>query len=207
MSIYLRPESSVGYALICASGVLALLVAANFYLSRKKDNLPPMVNLGIIQTVLVITAGKQAVVFFTEQAKKLGLVYRINLPEMADWIVVADYQLARRIFLDHDEKPYILQRFMGLTNGVKTIFTNRTHGNTWNSARKAVAPSFSVTNISKTLPRVHDKIDELQKILTQHVSDKTSFDVPRLMVLLTLDVICAGKFLTLLSVRRITTKI
>lgn len=192
MSIYLQLESPVVYAVVCASTVLVLLVTAKFYLFRSKDKLPPLVNLGIIQTTLVITSGKQAVVFLTEQAKKLGLVYRINIPEMTHWIVVADYQLARRVLLEQDEKPYMMQRFMGLTNGIKTIFTNRTHGDTWNSVRKAVAPSFSVTNISKTLPRVHDKIDELEKILERHVLEKTSFDVPRLMVLLTLDVICAG---------------
>ena len=198
MSIYFQPESSVVYALICASTVLVLLVTAKFYLFRNKDNLPPMVNLGIIQTILVIASGKQAVVFLTDQAKKLGLVYRINIPEMTHWIIIADYQLARKILLEQDEKPYIMQRFMGLTNGIKSIFTNRTHGDTWSSARKAVAPSFSVTNVSKTLPRVHDKIEELQKILEKHVSDGTSFDVPRLMVLLTLDVICAGRFSKLL---------
>ena len=192
MSIYLQLESPVAYAVVCASTVLVLLVTAKFYLFRSKNKLPPLVNLGIIQTTLVITSGKQAVVFLTEQAKKLGLVYRINIPEMTHWIVVADYQLARRVLLEQDEKPYMMQRFMGLTNGIKTIFTNRTHGDTWNSVRKAVAPSFSVTNVSKTLPRIHDKIDELEKILERHVLEKTSFDVPRLMVLLTLDVICAG---------------
>ena len=192
MSIYLQLESPVVYAVVCASTVLVLLVTAKFYLFRSKNKLPPLVNLGIIQTTLVITSGKQAVVFLTEQAKKLGLVYRINIPEMTHWIVVADYQLARRVLLEQDEKPYMMQRFMGLTNGIKTIFTNRTHGDTWNSVRKAVAPSFSVTNVSKTLPRIHDKIDELEKILERHVLEKTSFDVPRLMVLLTLDVICAG---------------
>ena len=71
--------------------------------------------------------------------------------------------------------------------------TAPTHSHSWESARKGMAPSFSMVNICLSLPKMYEKIDDLKKFLARHVSEKTSIDLPELMTQLAMDFICAGK--------------
>ena len=93
---------------------------------------------------------------------------------------------------DEDEKPLFVQRFNGVTNDVNSIFSHRTSGHHWHSARRGAAPSFSKANVNLALPWIDLKTDELKKMLMDHHSAKTTFDLPNLMAYITKDLIFGG---------------
>ena len=181
------------FAVVVITSV-TVIIAAKLLLRAYSKKLPPLSDSGMIETVQILMGGKTAPHFYLSTMKKKGLVFRLPLPERSPWIVVCDPTLARKILIEEDEKPALYSRFSGVTNGVPTVFSAPTHSHSWPSARKGIAPSFSMTNIVLSLPKMYEKINELKKILTRHESEKTTIDLPELMTQLTMDFICAGKF-------------
>ena len=171
----------------------ALLLSLKFtFLSRSKK-LPPLSDTGMIETLEILMDGKRAPDLYLSTMAKKGLIYRLPMPEISPWIVVCDPALVRRILNEEEEKPDLYRRISGVTNGVVNIFSAPTHSHSYLSARKGMAPSFSMANIVLSLPKMYQKIDELKKILKEHESKKTVIDLPELMTQLTMDFICAGK--------------
>jgi cytochrome P450 len=173
-------------------GAGAILVAAYSLFCMRRRNLPPLAKEGVLNTVQILTAGKANPEFYLTKMKELGPVYRIRMPEMRHWVVVSDSALARKLMSEEDEKPFFVQRFNGVTNGSNSIFSHRTGGHDWNAARRGAAPSFSMGNVNLALPWINRKTDELKKILKDHHSAKTTFNLPILMSHLTKDLICGG---------------
>lgn len=173
---------------------IALLFFLKFGLkSKHSKKLPPLCDNGMMEIMGILSEGKGAPDYFQSVMKKKGLVYRLPLPEMSPWIVVCDPELTRRILNEEEEKPSLYSRYRGITNGVITVFSASTHSHFWQSARKGMAPSFSMANICLSLPKMYEKIDDLKNILSRHESEKTTIDLPELMTQLALDFICAGK--------------
>ena len=172
---------------------VAVIIVSYLLLRSGSRKLPPLSDSGMIETVQILIGGKTAPLFYLSTMKKKGLVFRLPLPEKSPWVVISDPALARKILIEEEMKPAIYGRFSGATNGVTSIFTALTHSHSWPSARKGIAPSFSMTNISLSLPKMYQKIHELKRILVRHESEKTTIDLPELMTQLTMDFICAGK--------------
>ena len=172
---------------------ITLLLSFKYLFRSRFRKLPPMSDTGMIEVIRILSGGKGAPDFYYSTMKKMGLVYRLPLPELSHWVVVCDPALARKILLEEDEKPALYSRYAGLTNHVPTVFSAPTHSHSWPSARKGMAPSFSMANIMLSLPKMYEKIDELKSILARHESEKTIIDLPELMTQLALDFICAGK--------------
>ena len=173
-------------------GAGAFLVAIFSLFRLRRKNLPPLAKEGILDTVQILTAGKANPRFYLTKMKELGPVYRIRMPEMRHWVVVSDSAFARKLLCEEDEKPLFVQRFNGVTNDVNSIFTHRTCGHGWHSARRGAAPSFAMANVNLALPWIDLKTDELKKMLMDHHSAKTTFDLPKLMSYLTKDLIFGG---------------
>ena len=173
-------------------GAGAFLVAIFSLFCLRRKNLPPLAKEGIFDTVRILTAGKANPSFYLTKMKELGPVYRIRMPEMRHWVVVSDSAFARKLLCEEDEKPLFVQSFNGVTNDVNSIFTHRTCGHGWHSARRGAAPSFAMANVNLALPWINRKTDELKRMLMDHQSAKTTFDLPKLMSHLTLDLICGG---------------
>jgi cytochrome P450 len=172
---------------------ITLLLSFKFLLQSRFRKLPPLPKTGMIEMMSILSGDEGAPEYYYSTMKKEGLVYRLPLPELSHWVVVCDPALARKILLEEDEKPALYSRFDGLTNHVPTVFSAPTHSHSWPSARKGMAPSFSMANICLSLPKMYEKIDELKSVLARHESEKTTIDLPELMTQLALDFICAGK--------------
>jgi cytochrome P450 len=173
-------------------GAGAFLVVTYSLFCLRRRNLPPLAKEGILDTVKILTAGKANPKFYLSKMKELGPVYRIRMPEMRHWVVVSDSALARKLMSEEDEKPFSIQRFNGVTNGINSVFTHRTSSHDWHSARRGATSSFSIANVNLALPWINRKTDELKKMLMDHHSAKTTFDLPKLMSHLTKDLICGG---------------
>ena len=173
---------------------IGTLLLSSIFISRPLcKKLPPLSDTGMIQTIRILMEGKSVPNFFLSTMKIKGLVYRLPIPEMSHWIVVCDPALARKILIEEVEKPAIYRRFSGLISSSDSIFSASTHSHSWQSARKGLAPSFSMTNICLSLPKMYEKIDDLQNILASYESERTIVDLPQLMSQLAMDFICAGK--------------
>ena len=172
---------------------VALLVLLKSRMKSNSKDLPPLCDTGVFEIMGILSEGKGAPDFYQSVMKKLGLVYRLPMPEMSPWIVVCDPVLSRKIQNEEEDKPALYSRYRGATNGVINIFTAPTHGHFWQSSRKGMAPCFSMANICLSLPKMYEKIDDLKNILARHECEKTTIDLPELMTQLAMDFICAGK--------------
>ena len=182
---------------------IALLVLLKFGSKSQSKKLPPLCDTGLLEIMGILSKGKGAPDYYQSVMNKLGLVFRLPLPEKSPWIVICDPGLTRRILNEEDEKPALYSRYRGFTNGVINVFTAQTHSDFWKSARKGMAPSFSMANICLSLPKMYEKIDDLKKILARHETEKTVVDLPELLTQLTMDFICAGKYHNHPAMRRL----
>eukprot|EP00596_Hydrurales_sp_CCMP1899_P006106 CAMPEP_0119034546 /NCGR_PEP_ID=MMETSP1177-20130426/1530_1 /TAXON_ID=2985 /ORGANISM="Ochromonas sp, Strain CCMP1899" /LENGTH=217 /DNA_ID=CAMNT_0006992043 /DNA_START=251 /DNA_END=900 /DNA_ORIENTATION=+ len=132
--------------------------------------------------------------FQLQNMKDYGSIFRYSLPQIAPFVVVCDPDLARKILEEENEKPGLYKAMAGLTLNIETVFTKSTYGGDHHTVRKCLAPSFSTTNISSSLPQLHEKIDLLKKIFLQNEKDNISFDVAEIFPRLLMDMICTAMF-------------
>ena len=184
---------SENFVVSIITAIAALMLSSKFVSRPHHKKLPPLSNSGMIETIRILTRGKCVPDFYLSTMKIKGLVYRLPIPEMSPWIVVCDPALARKILIEEVEKPALYRRFSGLISSSDSIFSASTHSHSWRSARQGMAPSFSVANTCLSLPKMYEKIDDLQNLLAQFESEKTIIDLPELMTQLAMDFICAGK--------------
>ena len=169
-------SSLVGYFLFCGSD----------------RRLPPLIKESILETIQIFMRGKDVPVFILTKMREYGQVFRLSMPERGHWITICDPAFARQILLEEEEKPNLFKRLNGFTNGVESLITRDTNTGHWHAARKGVASSFSTINICVSLPKLYDKINDLKRILNQHVKDGTHLQVAELTTNLTMDFISAG---------------
>ena len=184
---------SENFAIFIVTTIGALLLSSKFVSRPRRKKLPPLSDTGMIETIRILMEGKNAPNFYLSTMKVKGPVYRLPIPEISRWIVVCDPALARKILIEEVEKPAIYRRFSGLISSSDSIFSASTHSHSWQSARKGLAPSFSMTNICLSLPKMYQKIDDLLHILALYESERKIVDLPELMTQLAMDFICAGK--------------
>ena len=138
-----------------------------------------------------------------EMSQNTGLVYRIRTPFYIrhPLVVVTDGNLARKI-LEGDKSSGFLpgertsryKRLNKLLLGCNTVITKNTIGEGWEWARKAIAPEFSMANISKSIPKLHINLGKLEQIMQKHCEEGKPFDISKLMMQFTLDFILAALF-------------
>lgn len=81
--------------------------------------------------------------------------------------------------------------------GATSIIVRKTHGEGWAELRKAIAPSFSNTNLFKTLPQLREKVVEFTEILDDHIARGAIVqDMPAWLAKLTIDLISSSMFHT-----------
>jgi Cytochrome P450 len=182
----LTPEITIA---VIISVLIASAVSVIFLRNRR---LPPMNQESMLGTVGIFMIGKGSPEFLYSTMKKLGLVYRLRMPETTPWIVVCDPALAQTILTTESEKPALYQRFAGANNGSQTLFSRKTSDIGWHHARKGMAPSFSMANLCLSMPIMYAKINQLKAIMIEKQLNGTTIEVDRLMTQMTMDFICAG---------------
>jgi hypothetical protein len=169
----LTPEITIAVI----SVLIASTVSVIFLRSRR---LPPMNQESMLGTVGIFMIGNGAPDFLYSSMKKLGLVYRLRLPETTPWIVICDSALAHTLLTTEFEKPALYQRFSGANNGVLTILNRRTSDIAWHHARKGMTPSFNMTNLCSSMPMMYSKINQLKAIMIEKQLNGTTIEVDRL---------------------------
>ena len=169
--------------------VLSIIVVAHRSFIRCKK-LPPINPESMLFTVTKAVDGTLPDLILLK-LKEMGKVIRLNLPQMSYYIVIGDATLARKVFEEESEKPSTSKR---LTLNTATIFSKKTTGENWKMNRKGVASSFSASNLSKSIPSLHQKIDELTSILECNAQQETTFEITKLMLSLTMDFISSAMF-------------
>lgn len=92
------------------------------------------------------------------------------------------------------EKTFHYKRFDVISLGTPTMFTKKTKGENWEFARKGVAPSFSYSNLYKSLPTLHDTVNELLDKIDSHLKSNEPCNIRELMVAVTFDFITTSMF-------------
>jgi cytochrome P450 len=113
--------------------------------------------------------------------------------------VVSDIKVAR-LLLEGDvkrnirqaEKVGIYKRFD--IKSFSGLFTKYTYGEGWDIHRKALAPSFSMSNIRKVIPKLEQCMNEFCDALDKKESNQESFDILDMCSRLLLDAITVGMF-------------
>jgi hypothetical protein len=77
--------------------------------------------------------------------------------------------------------------------GCSTMFSKRTYGEGWDWTNKNVAPSFSTTNLNKSLPLFSSKIAQLMECF-EEAAEKKDVDIAVVLLKFTLDFIISGMF-------------
>jgi cytochrome P450 len=174
--------------------VIGITLLSIYYIFlRETRKLPPVTKHNLLELLPPLTGGKIPF-FFLQCFKDNGPVFRLALPQLNPFIVVCDPELARKIYEEENEKPDLYAGMSGLTGGIGTIFTKKTHGNDHHKVRKCLAPSFSSVNIFSSLPKLHEKIDLLKNIFLQNEKDNRSFEVSEPFIHLLLDMLCTTMF-------------
>jgi hypothetical protein len=173
--------------------IISILIAsAMTVIFMRNRRLPPMNQESMLGTIGIFMIGNGAPDFLYSSMKKLGLVYRLRMPERTPWIVVCDSALAHNILTTEFEKPSLYQRFSGANNGALSIGNRRTSDIAWHHARKGMAPSFSMANLCLSMPMLYAKINQLKAIMMEKQLNGTTIEVDRMMTQMTMDFICAG---------------
>jgi cytochrome P450 len=140
--------------------------------------------------------------FQLKSSRETGPVFRLPIPQLIPTValVVTDATLARLIlegdntFEEHD-KSFAYRGMKGITLGVNTMVTKRTHHEGWDWSRKAVASSFSNTNLHRLLPALQLQLNFFGIILGAHADQKKTFvDLASWMVCLTMDFLARSMF-------------
>ena len=178
-----------------AGGLLALALALGLVRRSgdKRRALPPLNREGMLETLARFMDGTVPDMLL-ENARAVGKVFRLNMPELRRWVVVCDAKLARSILENHPEKPDLYKNFESAIYGVSTMFTKRTHGEGWEVVRKHLAKAFSMTVLSSTLPQFDTKIRRLVSIFEDAAKAGRSVDVVSVMQRFTLDFLTSSMF-------------
>ena len=182
------------------TGLITTIIFVYRYYERNKT-LPPMIKYSFMDFFLEFLRGQDHR-FQLKMTREHGLTYRLPFPSIIPSVAIAtaDSVLARLIIegdTTHQEceKSFRYSSLNGITNGVPTMLTKRTHGEGWNSSRKAISPSFSNTNLYRLLPGLQMKLNQLKSILDAHVEQKKNFDdISSWMIRLTIDFLTKTMF-------------
>ena len=183
---------STEHLLIAAVTFGIALVSAYFLLCKHNSKLPPYAKEGKFETLSIFLGCKDAPDYLVAKMKELGDIFVIPMLDPINYVVICDATFARQILLTEEEKPAIFARTYALTGYIHNIISSRTDSTSWRNARKAVAPSFSMTNITASLGKMNEKIDKLTKIFLQYEKDKEIFDIARLLQQFSMDFLCTG---------------
>jgi len=143
--------------------LLTLLALVALRWRGKQRRLPPLADAGLLATFRAMTSA-HAPWFLLELARRRprgSRVFRLRMPLLQHWIVVADADAVRLVFNSSLDKPDMYADFDGQACGVSTMFTMKSSDPRWAHARKGVAHAFSSARIQRALLRGCGKLERV----------------------------------------------
>jgi Cytochrome P450 len=199
-------ESNIQFSIVVGLTVTVIVVSISLwkYRNNKSNRRFPAFASIKFQTFVDSFVTGQVHRLHLKLCTESGLVYRIPTGTWSPFIVIHDPTVARIIIegsshhgIPESEKSTRYKLLTRLTNGVQTMLTKQTSERSWEPSRKAVAPSFSNTNLSKVIPELQTKLDQFKDILDAHILQSAILtDFPEWMIRVTIDVLGASMFRT-----------
>ena len=178
------------------SGLLVAMLTLAMHLvhkAKEKRKLPPYNRESMFVTISRILDGTVPDLIL-DNARTVGKVFRLSMPELRRWFVVCDPKVAKSILENHPEKPDLYKNLDVFNPGASSLFTKRTHGENWESARKNLAKAFSLTALTSTLPQFDTKVRRLVTIFEDVASTQKSVDIVAVMLNFTFDFLTCSMF-------------
>ena len=130
-------------------------------------------------------------------------VFRLPVPELNPFIIVASPTLARTILegdkskgIVESEKSHHYGAFQKLFDMAPAFGFSKTETERWRQGRKGVAPAFSTANIFRQFPRIIKGVNQFHDILSQHAEEgKPVEDLAAWLTKLIFDILGSGMFL------------
>lgn len=193
-------EARLSAAVFIGVVSIATLTLIQYYRNRTRKA-PPLVRDTFKNFLDNYVEGKHHW-FQLKSSRETGPVFRLPIPQLIPTValVVTDVSLARLILEGnntHDEhdKSFAYRGMKGITLGVNTMVTKRTHHEGWDWSRKAVASSFSNSNLHRLLPALQIQLNLFGDILQAHADQNRTFtDLASWMVRLTMDFLAKSMF-------------
>jgi cytochrome P450 len=160
---------------------------------RETRKLPPINKHGMIKTTQAAMDGSLPYLVL-ECTREMGPIFRLSLPTLSPVTIICDPVLARQLLETDANKSHGYEKFKELTFNHPNIISKDTVNGGWEWARKAVSPSFSNTNLYKTLPKLHDRLHELLIEFDRFCSSRERFDMGEIMLTFTFNFIATSMF-------------
>ena len=183
--------------------VTVTIIVLKFMSDRKYEKYPPVTSYSFKQFVDSFISG-QIHRLHLEMNDESGPVYRLPVIAWNPIFIVLDPALAKVIMegdsfhgIPESDKSSRYKALSKLTCGVQSMLTKRTDDESWQTSRKAAAPSFSMINLYQVLPELSAKLNQFKDILEAHITqEKQLIDLPAWMIRVTIDVLATSMFRT-----------
>jgi hypothetical protein len=159
--------------------VVTVIAAVYKFLKYRNDQniltLPPVMTLSMKEFIKEYSCGYGH--RMQQKQCEISSVYRlpIKLPTIS--FIISDPTIARLVMMGDSatdtpelDKSVRYEMLKKMTGGVNSILTKDTKDKSWEVSRKAVAHSFSKTNLHKLLPQMNAKLNEFIEILDEHIA-------------------------------------
>jgi cytochrome P450 len=129
-----------------------------------------------------------------ENSREVGPIFRLALPTWGPVSCVCDLSLARQLLEADSNKSHGYRKFKQLTFNQPNIVSKDTFHDGWDWARKGVSPSFSNTNLYKTLPKLHMRLNEFLELLDEFTENRKEFNINQMLLQFTFNFIATSMF-------------
>ena len=181
---------------------IVVLAAMFFSNSKSKKPLPPLVKDGMFKVIENVQTA-YAPQHINRWSRELNAsVFRLPLPDLNPFIIVASPTLARTI-LEGDkskgivecEKSHHYAAFQKLFDMAPSFVFSKTNTERWRQGRKGVAPAFSTSNIFRQFPSIIKGVNQFHDILSKHAAEgKPVEDLAAWLTKLIFDILGSGMF-------------
>lgn len=133
-------------------------------------------------------------------------IFRMRFPASFYLFWVSDPEAIRLILagdrskgLKELDKPVFLMKGLNCMFNAPCIVTKSTYNGAtepggWSRIHKALAPSFSTTNLNQTRPRMVVLAEDLKTVIKQHGKEEKHINMVELMMDFTLEILCSTLF-------------
>ena len=181
---------------------IAVLATVFFFNKKPKKPLPPMIKDGMFNFFQEMQTPYMPQYINCCSRKLNASVFRLPMPELNPFIVVASPTLARIIVegdkskgIVESEKSHHYSTFRKLTDSAPGFIFEKTNSERWRQGRKGVAPAFSTSNIFRQFPRIIKGVNQFYDILSQDaVEGKPVEDLTAWLTKLIFDILGSGMF-------------
>ena len=181
---------------------VAVLATIFLFNKKTKKPLPPMIKDGMFKFIQEMQT-PYAPQYINRCARELNApVFRLPVPQLHPFIIVASPTLARTILegdkskgIVESEKSHLYASFMKLFDLAPAFGFSKTNTERWRQGRKGTAPAFSTANIFRQFPSIMKGVNQFHDILSQHAAEgKPVEDLAEWFNKLIFDILGSGMF-------------